>query len=142
MFMGTYEHSLDAKGRIIVPAKFREALGESFVVTLGLDGCLFVYPAEDWENFAKNLEQLPGTKEARVLQRHFMANAHGVESDKQGRALLPALLREKVGLTKDVVLVGVMSKIEIWSKDRWESADDLDDVDEIANKMAEYGLSY
>ena len=73
MFMGTYDHSIDAKGRVIVPAKFREELGDSFVVTLGLDGCLFVYPQEDWEDFVKQLRELPGSKEARKLQRYFMA---------------------------------------------------------------------
>ena len=73
--MGTYEHGLDAKGRVIIPAKLREDLGESFVVTLGLDGCLFAYPMNEWEGFIEKLKELPGTKEARMLQRHFLANA-------------------------------------------------------------------
>lgn len=119
MFMGTYDHSIDAKGRVIVPAKFREELGDSFVVTLGLDGCLFVYPQEDWEDFVKQLRELPGSKEARKLQRYFMAGAASCELDKQGRTLIPANLREKAGLEKDIVFVGVMGKVEIWSKERW-----------------------
>lgn len=100
MFMGTYDHSIDAKGRVIVPAKFREELGDSFVVTLGLDGCLFVYPQEDWEDFVKQLRELPGSKEARKLQRYFMAGAASCELDKQGRTLIPANLREKPDLRK------------------------------------------
>ena len=118
MFMGTYEHGLDAKGRVIIPAKLRDGLGESFVVTLGLDGCLFAYPMDEWEDFIDKLKQLPGTKEARKLQRYFLAGAAPCEADKQGRVLIPANLREQAGLTKDVVFVGVLQKIEIWSKDR------------------------
>ena len=142
MFMGTYGHSIDAKGRVIVPAKFREVLGDSFVVTLGLDGCLFVYPEEEWEDFVKQLKELPGSKEARKLQRYFMAGAAPCDVDKQGRVLIPSSLREKVGLDKDVVFVGVMSQIEIWSKERWEDHNDFDNVDDIAEHMSEFGLSY
>ena len=142
MFMGTYGHSIDAKGRVIVPAKFREVLGDSFVVTLGLDGCLFVYPEEEWEDFVKQLKELPGSKEVRKLQRYFMAGAAPCDVDKQGRVLIPSSLREKVGLDKDVVFVGVMSKIEIWSKERWEDNNDFDNVDDIAEHMSEFGLSY
>lgn len=142
MFMGTHDHSIDTKGRVIVPAKFREALGESFVVTLGLDGCLFVYPQEEWEGFVKQLKELPGSKEARKLQRYFMAGAAPCDVDKQGRVLIPSSLREKAGLEKDIVFVGVMSKIEIWSKERWDENEDFENVDEIAEHMSELGLSY
>lgn len=142
MFMGTYDHSIDAKGRVIVPAKFREALGDSFVVTLGLDGCLFVYPEEEWEGFVKQLKELPGSKEARKLQRYFMAGAAPCDVDKQGRVLIPSNLREKAGLDKDIVFVGVMSKIEIWSKKRWDENDGFDNMDDIAEHMSEFGLSY
>lgn len=142
MFMGTFDHSIDTKGRVIVPAKFREALGDSFVVTLGLDGCLFVYPEEEWQDFVKQLKELPGSKEARKLQRYFMAGAAPCDVDKQGRVLIPSSLREKAGLEKDIVFVGVMSKIEIWSRERWEENDDFDNVDEIAEHMSELGLSY
>lgn len=142
MFMGTFDHSIDTKGRVIVPAKFREALGDSFVVTLGLDGCLFVYPMDEWQDFVRQLKELPGSKEARKLQRYFMAGAAPCDVDKQGRVLIPSNLREKAGLEKDIVFVGVMSKIEIWSKERWEENDDFDNVDEIAEHMSELGLSY
>ncbi len=142
MFMGTYDHSIDTKGRVIVPAKFREALGDSFVVTLGLDGCLFVYPENEWEDFVKQLKELPGSKEARKLQRYFMAGAAPCDVDKQGRILIPSNLREKAGLEKEIVFVGVMSKIEIWSRERWEDNDDFDNVDDIAEHMSELGLSY
>lgn len=142
MFMGTYEHSIDTKGRVIIPAKFREQLGDSFVVTLGLDGCLFVYPENEWQDFVKELRELPGSKEARKLQRYFMAGAAPCDVDKQGRVLIPANLREKAGLEKDIVFVGVMSKIEIWSKERWDENDDFENVDEIAEHMSELGLSY
>ncbi len=140
--MGTYEHSLDAKGRVIFPAKYRDDLGASFVVTLGLDGCLFAYPMEEWEKFIDKLRELPGTKEARKLQRYFLAGAAPCDVDKQGRVLIPAHLREKAGLTKDVLFVGVLSKIEIWSKERWTENEDYDNVDEIAEHMSEFGLSF
>ncbi len=142
MFMGTYDHSIDTKGRVIVPAKFREALGDSFVVTLGLDGCLFVYPNDEWEDFVNQLKELPGNKEARKLQRYFMAGAAPCDVDKQGRVLIPSNLREKAGLEKDIVFVGVMSKIEIWSRQRWDENDDFGNVDDIAEHMSELGLSY
>ena len=142
MFMGTYDHSIDPKGRVIVPAKFRETLGDSFVVTLGLDGCLFVYPNEEWEDFVRQLKELPGSKEARKLQRYFMAGAAPCDVDKQGRVLIPSNLREKAELEKDIVFVGVMSKIEIWSRKRWDENDDFDNVDDIAEHMSEFGLSY
>lgn len=141
MFMGEYNHTIDAKGRIIVPSKFREALGEHFVVTLGLDGCLFVYPNEEWEHFVTGLKNLPGNKEARQLQRYFMAGAADCEVDKQGRILIPNNLREQAGLDKDIVFVGVLSKIEIWSKERWES-NSYENMDAVADHMSEFGLSF
>lgn len=142
MFMGEYNHGIDAKGRIIVPAKFRESLGEEFVVTMGLDGCLFVYPEEEWSRFVTDLKSLPGSKEARQLQRYFMAGAALCEVDKQGRILIPQKLREHAGLRKDIVFVGVMNKIEVWSKERWEKNNTFDDMDMAAEKMSELGLSF
>lgn len=141
MFMGEYNHSIDTKGRIIVPAKFRDALGEEFVVTQGLDGCLFLYPHEEWSHFVNELKNLPGSKEARQLQRYFMAGAVTCETDKQGRILLPSKLREQAALVKDIVFVGVLSKIEIWSKERWE-ANSYENMEEIAEKMSSFGLSF
>ena len=142
MFMGEYDHTLDPKGRMIVPAKFRDELGERFILTLGLDGCLFAYPMQEWEQFLEGLKKLPGTRDARQLQRHFLAGAADVEVDKQGRFLIPQRLREQAGLEKDVLLVGVLSKIEIWSRERWEQNNCYDNVDDIAEHMAEYGLNY
>lgn len=141
MFMGEYTHTIDAKGRIIIPSKYRDALGEHFVVTLGLDGCLFLYPEEEWSNFVTELKKLPGNKEGRKLQRYFMAGAADCEVDKQGRVLIPGKLRENAGLLKDIVFVGVLSKIEIWSKERFDG-NSYEDVDEIAERMSEYGLSF
>ena len=140
MFMGTYEHGLDAKGRVIIPAKLREDLGESFVVTLGLDGCLFAYPMNEWEGFIEKLKELPGTKEARMLQRHFLANAAPCELDKQGRTLVPQTLREFAGLEKDVILAGNLSRVEVWSKEKWSENCNYDDMDSIAADMENMGI--
>ena len=142
MFMGEYDHTIDTKGRIIIPSKFRGDLGDEFVITLGLDGCLFVYPMEEWELFIEELKKLPGTKEGRQLQRYFMAGAVSCEMDKQGRVLIPNKLREHGLLDKEVVSVGVINKIEIWSKERRDSNNNYEDVDEIAEKMADFGLSF
>ena len=141
MFMGEYNHTIDAKGRLIVPSRFREILGDAFVVTKGLDGCLFVYDNEEWKLFEEKLRALPITnKEARQFARFFLAGAAEVEVDKQGRILIPNVLREFAGLAKDVALVGVGSRIEIWSRERFEDTAAFDDMDEIAEHMAELGL--
>lgn len=142
MFMSEYNHSIDAKGRIIVPAKFREELGDEFVVTLGLDGCLFLYPNAEWEEFVAQLKQLPGNRQARQLQRYFLAGAVNCEVDKQGRILIPAKLREHAKLEKEVVFVGVLGKIEIWSKEQWDANNDFGDVESIAENMSELGISF
>lgn len=140
--MGEYNHTVDAKGRLIVPSKFRENLGDEFVVTKGLDGCLFVYDNNEWTAFEEKLKTLPLTnKEARQFVRFFLAGAASLEVDKQGRILLPANLREFAGLDKEAVLIGVASRIEIWSKERYEGAVSYEDVDEIAEHMTELGLS-
>lgn len=141
MFMGEYNHTIDAKGRLIIPSKFRETLGDEFVVTKGLDGCLFVYDNAEWGNFENKLKTLPLTnKDARQFVRFFLAGAASVEVDKQGRILLPSVLREFGQLAKDVILVGVGSRIEIWSRERWEGTSDTLDMDEIAERMSEMGF--
>lgn len=140
VFKGEYSHSVDAKGRIIMPAKFREILGDMFVVTKGLDGCLFVYPNDEWENIENKFREIPlTTKDARKFSRFFFAGAADCEVDKQGRVLIPSVLREFAGLNKEVVLVGVLNRIEIWSKERWQE-NEYDDMDEIAEHMAALGL--
>lgn len=139
--MGEYNHTVDVKGRVIIPAKFREALGESFVVTKGLDGCLFVFAMDEWTSFEEKLRTLPiANKDARKFTRFFLAGASDAEPDKQGRVLIPANLREFAGLTKDVVLVGVSNRVEIWDKDRYDDSTEFDDMDEIAEHMADLGL--
>lgn len=141
MFMGEYNHTIDAKGRLIVPSRFREILGDAFVVTEGLDGYLFVDDNEEWKLSEETLRALPITnKEARQFVRFFLAGAAEVEVDKQGRILIPNVLREFAGLAKDVALVGVGSRIEIWSRERFEDTAAFDDMDEIAEHMAELGL--
>lgn len=141
MFMGEYNHTIDVKGRLIIPSKFREILGDAFVVTKGLDGCLFVYDNEEWKRFEEKLRSLPITnKEARQFVRFFLAGATEAEVDKQGRILIPNVLREFAEITKDVVLVGVGSRIEIWSRERFEETASFEDMDEIAEHMAELGL--
>jgi MraZ protein len=142
MFMGEFNHTIDSKGRIIIPAKFREGLGDNFVITQGLDGCLFAYPITQWQEFVTKLQTLPGTKEARQLQRYFLAVAAECEADKQGRILIPAKLREDAALDKDIVFVGVLNKVEIWSKERWDDNNDYGDMDAIAEHMSEYGISF
>ena len=142
MFMGEYNHTIDSKGRLIVPSKFRELLGSEFVVTKGLDGCLFVYPNEEWAAIEEKFKSIPlTTKDARKFSRFFFAGATSCEVDKQGRILLPQVLREYAGLQKDVVLAGVLGRIEIWDQGRWQDANTYDDMDEVAEHMAQLGLS-
>ena len=141
MLMGEYKHALDAKGRVILPADFRREVGESFVITKGLDTCLFLYSEEEWESLAAKLKALPLAKpEARAVVRFFFAGAASCEVDKQGRILLPANLREYAGIEKDVISVGVYSRVEIWSKDRYLDNTDFDDMDEIAENMEGLGI--
>lgn len=145
MFIGEYNHTIDSKGRLIVPSKFRETLGDEFVVTKGLDGCLFVYPMDEWIAFSNKLKELPLTKkDARQFSRFFLAGAAQCEVDKQGRILLPAVLREFAGLEKEAVLVGVSSRIEIWSRSNWENISDVDveDMDNIAEHMEDIGITF
>ncbi len=141
MFMGEYDHSTDAKGRLFVPSRFRDELGKKFVVTKGLDGCLFVYENTEWKALEEKLHALPLTNaNARKFSRFFLAGATTCEVDKQGRILLPAVLRDFAGIDKDAVLVGVGSRIEIWSKDAWNESNTYDDMEEIAENMEGLGI--
>ncbi len=141
MFMGEYNHTVDAKGRVIVPSKFREQLGEEFVVTKGLDGCLFVYENSEWKALEEKLHTLPLTNaNARKFSRFFLAGATTCEVDKQGRILLPAVLRDFAKIEKEAVLVGVGSRIEIWSKESWIETNSYDDMEEIAENMEGLGI--
>lgn len=141
--MGEYQHTIDPKGRLIVPAKFRESLGEKFVATKGLDNCLFVYPMEEWQILEGKLKALPFTKaDTRAFVRFFFSGATECELDKQGRILLPANLRDFAGLDKDVVVIGVSSRVEIWSKDRWDNYSSQAEVsyEEISEKIVDFDL--
>ena len=141
MFMGRYNHTIDPKGRLSIPSKYREILGDEFVVSKGMDGCLFVFDQPEWQAFEEKLRGLPMIdKEARQFTRFFLSGAASVEVDKQGRILLPAVLREFAGITKDTVLVGVGSRVEIWSKDRWEGTVTYQDMEEISKHMIELGI--
>ena len=141
MFMGEYNHTIDAKGRLIIPAKFREALGEEFILTRGLDGCLSIYPMDEWKSFEEKLKALPLTdKNARAFLRFFVAGATSCERDKQGRILVPSTLREFAGLEKEVVLTGNLTRIEVWSKEKWIENSNYDDMDSIAASMQEMGI--
>ena len=144
MFMGEYHHSVDPKGRLIVPSKFRDGLGQNFVITKGLDNCLFVYPMEEWLIIEKKLKSLPFTKaDARAFVRFFFSGANECELDKQGRILLPSNLREYAKFDKDVVIIGVSSRIEIWSKELWENYTESEDMDyeEIAEKLQDIDIN-
>jgi len=141
MFRGEYNHTIDTKGRMSVPSKLRDALGDTFVVTKGLDGCLMAYNTCEWENFEQKLQELPLTnKNARKLVRHFSGGAVDVEIDGQGRILLPANLREHAGLTKEVVLIGMGNRVEIWSRDKYETDGTYEDMDEVASALEDMGL--
>ncbi len=141
LLIGEYEHSLDAKGRLIMPSKLRDDIGEKFIITKGLDGCLFAFSIEEWKNFEQKLRSLPiSNKDARAFSRFFFAGAMDCEIDKQGRFLISSNLRDFAGLTKEVVIVGMDSRIEIWSKDKWQKCDEDISADEIAEKMEMLGI--
>ena len=143
MFYGEYQHSVDPKGRVIVPAKFREGLGEKFIVTKGLDNCLFAYSMTEWSNLEAKLKTLPlANKDARAFIRFFFAGASECEVDKQGRILIPQNLREYANLDKDVYIIGVSTRVEIWDRSKWEtySSDDNVGADSIAEKMEALGI--
>lgn len=118
MLMGEYEHTLDPKGRVIFPAKLREDLGDNFIIAKGLDNCLFVYPPAQWQRLQDSINALPFSK-ASALQRFFFSGASEAVSDKQGRVLIPANLRQYAGLDKDIIIVGASVRAEIWDKAKW-----------------------
>lgn len=141
MFMGQFEHTIDAKGRTIIPAKYREDLGDTFVVTRGLDGCLYLYPAIDWQEFADKLKNLPSNLKNRQIQRQFLSKAMEVSLDKQGRILIPSMLREMAGLEKDVVFVGMMNHVEVWDKTRLEQEEVAESEELLETAMDELDIS-
>lgn len=141
MFMGEYQHSLDEKGRMIIPAKFRDSLGQSFVVTRGLDQCLFVYPKDEWSIMEQKLKSLPLMKsDARAFTRFFFSGATECDLDKQGRVNIPNNLRDHAKLDKDAVVIGVSNRVEIWSKELWEgyAQQSEESFNEIAEKLVDF----
>ncbi|MDX9871656.1 MAG: division/cell wall cluster transcriptional repressor MraZ [Clostridia bacterium] len=145
MFTGEYQHGVDEKGRLIVPAKFREVLGDLFMITKGLDNCLFVYPQSEWSILENKLKNLPFTnKDARAFARFFFSGAGECETDKQGRILITANLREYAHIVKDVVIIGVGTRIEIWAKEIWEkySGEAEESYEELAEKIMELDLGF
>lgn len=141
MFIGTYEHNIDDKGRLAVPVKFREDLGDRFYATRGLDKCLFIFPRNEWERQLAEFSKLPLTmRDARAYSRLFFSGACECELDKQGRINIPAYLREYAGLAKDAIVIGVMTRIEIWSREVWTgySSEAEESYEEIAEKLT-YG---
>lgn len=124
-----------------MPSKLRDDIGEKFIITKGLDGCLFAFSIEEWKIFEQKLRSLPiSNKDARAFSRFFFAGAMDCEIDKQGRFLISSNLRDFAGLTKEVVIVGMDSRIEIWSKDKWQKCDEDISADEIAEKMEMLGI--
>lgn len=143
MFMGEFNHSIDPKNRVFIPSKFRDGLQDNFVMTAGLDGCLYLCPYPDWEGFVMKLNELPITKETRELQRFFMQNAAEISLDKQGRAIIPANLKSYAGIDKDVVFVGVIGKVELWAKERLDNLHSDKAMEDIVEKLStEYGLRF
>lgn len=143
MLLGEYQHQIDEKSRIIVPSKFRQDLGITFVVTKGLDNCLFVYSINEWKIFEAKLKALPlSNTNARTFTRFFASGATECEMDKQGRILIPANLREHANLTKEVVVIGVSTRVEIWSKENWLNYTSPENVnlEEVTNQMSDLGI--
>ena len=143
MLIGEYEHSLDAKGRLIMPAKLREDIGEKFIVTKGLDGCLFGFSQTEWNNFEDKLKTLPLTnKNARDFVRFFLSGATECEIDKQGRFLIASNLRDYADMEKEVAIIGVGTRIEIWNKKKKKKYNSEENIsaDEIAENMTMLGI--
>lgn len=143
MFIGEYQHTLDSKNRVIMPSKFREKLGDSFVMTKGLDNCLFVYSLEEWSMVEDKLKSLPMTnKDARAFIRFFFAGACECALDKQGRIVMPIGLKDHAKIDKELVIIGVSTRIEIWSREEWNkfNSDANISYEDVAEKMSQLGI--
>ncbi len=143
MFTGEFQHTLDGKGRVIIPSRLRDGLGERFVVTRGLDQCLFVYPTSEWVRLEQKMKQLPFTKrDSRAFSRLFFSGAMEVEADKQGRVLIPQNLREYAGIEKDVMFIGVSNRVEVWSEAAWKDyfGQANENYEELAEKLVDFDL--
>lgn len=145
MFMGEYQHSIDDKGRLIIPAKFRDQLGANFIATRGLDNCLFVYPSDEWAILEQKLKSLPLMKsDARAFTRFFFSGATECELDKQGRVNIPPHLREYAKLEKECMVLGVSNRVEVWSKSSWEGYYQQSEqaFNEIAEKLVDFDFNF
>ncbi len=143
MFIGEYNHTIDAKSRLIIPQKFREALGDVFYMSKNLDGGLDLRTKEEWETFATKLISIPDTRaNARKIKNFFFSGAAECELDKQGRALVAPELRKYAGLEKEVVLTGAFNKVQVWSKSKWDEINSIsiDEIEDIAESLAELGI--
>ena len=143
LFYGEYNHTIDQKGRVILPSGFRENLGDKFMVAKWLDDCLSVFPASEWDKIQEKIASQPSTAlEIRKFSRMFFAGAGELQSDKQGRVVIPTNLRDYASLDKDIVVVGVSSRIEIWDKQKWLTYNESDDMNmsDMANKLSELGI--
>ncbi len=137
MFMGEYHHSIDEKGRLTIPSKIRYELGTNFVVTRGLDNCLFIYPKEEWNKVIDKYKELPNTKDARNFMRFFLSGATENDFDKQGRINISQPLTKYAGLEKDCVIIGVNDHLEVWSKRNWDTfiTENEDNLSDISDKL-------
>jgi len=143
MFLGEYQHSLDNKGRIIIPSRFREELGPRFIATKGLDQCIFLYPLEEWKVIEQRIHSLPFTRaDVRAFVRLFFSGAAELEIDKQGRSVLPANLRNYAFIEKELVIIGAGSRVEVWSAEKWEEYQSMaaSRFEEIAEKLVDLGF--
>lgn len=143
LLLGEYNHSIDEKSRVIMPSKFRDDLGSTFVITKGFDTCIFVFSIDEWKNFENKLKELPLSNEnARKYVRYFLAGACECNVDKQGRILIPSHLKTHALLKKDIVITGVSTRAEIWDRERWDNYTSNENIDlnEIASHMSEYGI--
>ena len=140
MFLGQYEHSIDEKGRLIVPAKYRDSLGEEFIITFGLDTCLFVYSLSEWKSLSEKIKSFPlGKKDARAFGRILFSRATSCSMDSQGRVSIVKYLKDYAHIQKEIMIIGVMDRIEIWNKDLWQkySTGVVDSYEEIAERIYE-----
>lgn len=142
MFMGEYQHSLDEKGRVTIPSRYRDQLGAAFVLTKGLDGCLFIYSQLEWTGFEEKLKNLPMSNTgARKFARFFLSGAVECTLDKQGRILIPNALRVYSLIQKDIVFIGMSNHIEVWSLEKWKAYNEEPlDVELLASQMEELGI--
>lgn len=142
MFMGEYNYSIDEKGRLTIPVKLREQLGHDFIITRGLDNCLFIYPKNEWEKVISKYRELPNTKDARNFMRFFLSGATTNELDKQGRINIANSLIKYAGLQKDCVIIGVNERLEVWDKERWDNFIDANEdiISDIADKLFEVNI--